>query len=273
MAGSAVPALRAYDDTINWPWLILMVCMITGGGILMWMHGRRDTETQRAADEQNEQTLRDSLAEKDREKEKERQSYEALVDEMTTGVFNLVLGLEETTPKGRLAEMRIVRKAVLGQVRTRLGPDATGVRANLFAVESVDPPVLGVDRWGYDGGNGLRSTRKFRPGDTTFDRAIEGEAHYVPDVAELPKNEKPGRGYKSFSTYPVASDDRLFGILTIDAPGAEDITPFDVKLLGFFAGVIALSFSSQQDCPYVPMGNLSVPCDTGTEGEEVGSHD
>lgn len=98
------------------------------------------------------------------------------------------------------------------------------------------------------------SDRKFRPGDPTYENAINKLQRYVPDIAELGAEEKPKRAYRTFATYPVSSDDALYGILTIDAPEPGDITELDVQLLGFFAAILSVTLVVDKDAAKISRG-------------------
>lgn len=178
---------------------------------------------------------------------KEQEAYREVIDEMNTTIYNLASALHASNKQEREVEFLGVRRSTLEIVRHLLGPQ-TGIKANLFTVESDNPPRLTAAKWGSAGGkNGETSSREFSPGDITYDNAFNQLARFVENVDMLPDKEKPLRDYKTFATHPVASEDYLYGILTIDASCPGDITELDVELLAFFAGIISATFNADRN--------------------------
>ncbi|WP_257203166.1 GAF domain-containing protein [Corynebacterium cystitidis] len=153
--------------------------------------------------------------------------------------------------------MEIVQKAVLQTVRNRLGPE-TGVRSCLFVVDHENTTQLKAWRLGEDGRLEPPSTRVFKAGDKTFDLAIAKLERFVEDVNELKDAaglQRPLR-YETFAAYPVSTDEKLYGILTIDAPQPGDIGGRDRALLGFFAAILTITFSAQKDSRAIPRDSV-----------------
>lgn len=203
---------------------------------------RRERENRLKRHEQDKiDTLRESL---------ENEFYD-IVDMMNVMVYQVVHGKMQTAPKALSGQMEVVQKSVLIMVGHFIGPKS-GVRANLFTPDGLQSKVLTAARWGFHGAN-TPSDRTFRPGDRTYDLAMNKLKHVVDDTKDLPESELSRNSpYRTFATYPVGNNDKLFGILTVDAPQPGDLSEFDINLLGFFAGILALTFEDQKDALSIP---------------------
>ncbi|KQB86233.1 GAF domain-containing protein [Corynebacterium lowii] len=259
MSLAAIPGafIRETDGHLDWWWLALTGLMIITGGTLTAMRMGREEKVQKKMDEETRRRLME-----------EGETYEFYLEQIGVAIYLLVNGLMATTPSSLKVQMEIVRKSILGLIRSYLGPETVGVRANLFIVDRVDPPRLVAWGWGHEGGSGTPSRRVFEPGDKTFDLALRKYERYEPDTAHLPMAERSHRGYGSFATYPVSSNDKLFGIVTIDAPRANDIQPLDVVLLGYYAGMLAITFSVVKDTPAIDRRLGCMMWGTGRDAEE-----
>lgn len=68
---------------------------------------------------------------------------------------------------------------------------------------------------------------------------------------EEAKHRVPPFDYETFATYPVSTDTKLFGILTIDAPKTGDINRRDRALLSFYAGLMTITFVVEKNAPSI----------------------
>lgn len=198
--------------------------------------------------------------------------YGDIIDTMNVAVYQVVHAKIATTPKTLTEQMLVVQTTVLSLVRSYLGPKS-GVRANLFTPDPQEPETLIAAPWGFQG-NTTPSERRFRQGDKSFDLAMIKREWLVKDTDDLPWEDRPEKGtYRTFATYPVGNNEGLFGILTVDAKNPGDLTDFDVVMLGFFAGILALTFEDQKGAPSIPRHPRGTLCknevtDHPLEGEE-----
>ncbi|GAC59358.1 GAF domain-containing protein [Gordonia sihwensis] len=129
-----------------------------------------------------------------------------------------------------------VRQGVVVAAATVVAPDAPAVRANLFRRASARLMTLDP---GCFYGRGDKSRRKFRPGDETWDAMMSLDYRLVTEV------EEPNRRYGSYITVPIASADTqegIHGVLTVDAPGSEDLSVDDLPFLELLANIAAVSY-------------------------------
>lgn len=233
--------ILAIESTV-WRVSLTLICLmlVVAAGVLSRLRGKREEKVEEVLSDRFEKLI-----------EQDQQAYAARIDEMNAAVFYLSSALSDLSKPTLKTELPIVRKSILGMVRHLLGPNG-GVQANLFTVESVDPPCLSAGKWGADGGTGQVSNRKFRPGDETYQNSINKLERFVYDIEELESEEVPNRKYRTYATYPVSTDEELFGILTIDAPNPGDITELDLQLLGFFAAILTTTYVVDKDALKIP---------------------
>ncbi|MDO5077714.1 hypothetical protein [Corynebacterium sp.] len=179
-------------------------------------------------------------------------ALESIVRELTQATQDVgdTLSVKDHT----LREIRLnnVRRSILAMVKDRLGP-GNGVRVNLFLVTNTDPVELRAASWAHDSRQSQRSNRVFTPADESLRLAMRlNEGRYESDTTELKGEEF---AYECFATMPVSSADKLYGLLTVDAPEADDIDHFEATvLLNQFASLLALTFISDAQALAVPVG-------------------
>jgi len=226
----------------SWKTILIVLSigiLLTGIVLSLLRHERENRLKEHESDKLEE--LRESL----------NSDFDEIVEMMNLMVYQVVHGKIQTAPKALSAQMDVVQKSVLTMVGHYLGP-RTSVRANLFTPDSSQPTVLTAARWGFHGGT-TPSDRTLGPGDPTYDMAMDKLERLVEDTNGLSEFElSRNSSYRTFATYPVSNNEKLFGILTVDAPQPGDLTDFDVKLLGFFAGILALTFEDQKDALFIP---------------------
>lgn len=202
--------------------------------------------------------------------EKERHTaqmvaLESIVRELTRATQDL--GDTFNVQDHAFHEMRLnnTRRTILSLVKDRLGP-GSGVRVNLFLVTNIDPIELRAATWGHDGRKSQRSNRIFTANDESLRLALHlNEGRYEPDTSEIPDEKF---NYECFATMPVSNADKLFGLLTVDAPEADDIDRFEATiLLNQFASLLALTFINDPQALSVPIG------DNATQLHSLSAHD
>lgn len=196
-------------------------------------------------------------------------AYRSIIDEMTLTSFMVSHGMTDLNKRPLASQMDIVRTSVLLTVRNRLGPD-DGVRACMFVVDPEHPDSLIAGKWGTNGRTDPPSTRRFRGGDKTFDLAIAKLPRFEKDVKKTEENASEPYRYQTFATYPISTDEKLYGILTIDAPSTGDIGERDLALLSFFASILTITFAIQKDSLAIPRSSYQKVCDNGGHHYEEG---
>ncbi|WP_257160452.1 GAF domain-containing protein [Corynebacterium cystitidis] len=257
LAGAFLSPIFTAQNFWTWILLALAVVLTSVAGFLTAVRNERENDlsesyTKRLKSEK--QALNDEQEEKLRRLDA---SYMALLEEMALSTFMVAGALKDMRKEALAHSMEIVQKAVLQTVRNRLGPE-TGVRSCLFVVDPENTTQLKAWRLGEDGRLEPPSTRVFKAGDKTFDLAIAKLERFVEDVNELKDAaglQRPLR-YETFAAYPVSTDEKLYGILTIDAPQPGDIGGRDRALLGFFAAILTITFSAQKDLRAIPRDSV-----------------
>lgn len=167
----------------------------------------------------------------------------------------------------KLRDMRLnnARRNILSMVKDRLGP-GTGVRVNLFLVTNIEPVELRASSWGHGGRQNQRSTRVFTIHDESLRLAMSlNEGRYEPDTSEISDETF---NYQCFATMPVSNADKLYGLLTVDAPEADDIDHFEATvLLNQFASLLALTFAKDPQALSVPIGENAAQMQSLLAGE------
>jgi len=138
----------------------------------------------------------------------------------------------------------LVRGAMLEMVHQRIGPPK-GVRVNLFTVVDIDQPRMEALSVAHAGRVDHKSTRVFTMADESMKIAVENnQGRFVRNVAEI--NEQVP--YGTFAVMPVSTENKLFGIITVDAPKPGDITQFEASVvLNLFAALFTLTFVRDQE--------------------------
>lgn len=210
------PLLVGFTISVPGWWKLVS---LTGGAIIWWaghLSGsearRQDKEELNSFDERLDQRLK------------------SLVDELRTalGSYARSLGKEHTR-----AQRKEILNSALGSLVTQAswvtGP-LVKTRANLFTIDCCDPLELRASSPASVGGNTKGSTRVFTEGDETLQAALDLEGRLVNNATEP--------AYRSYATAPVYADGRLYGILTADAPGPNDLSELDQLQLMFFGQVL-----------------------------------
>lgn len=107
------------------------------------------------------------------------------------------------------------RTSVLHAAAELVGSVDKGTRANIFKLVTT---ADGTEEMVPDGfwGRGDQSTRVFRPGMATFDRAKEGLGRFQPQTGGVDSDGKK-LPYETYLTYPIKEGaGRLYGVLTVD---------------------------------------------------------
>ncbi|GAA4789478.1 hypothetical protein CCANI_00500 [Corynebacterium canis] len=182
----------------------------------------------------------------------QKAAVESVLQELTQATQDVGDTLNVEDRKLREIRLNNARRNILSMVKDRLGP-GSGVRVNLFLVTNTDPVELRAASWGHDGRQNQRSNRVFTAADESLRLAMHlNEGRYESDTNEIKGEDF---AYECFATMPVSSADKLYGLLTVDAPEADDIDRFEATvLLNQFASLLALTFITDAHCLSVPVG-------------------
>jgi GAF domain-containing protein len=89
-------------------------------------------------------------------------------------------------------------------------------------------------------------------GNTRGDRAIalvkERKSLFVPDLDSDPPEDWEGSGsdYRTFISASIFAGERAYGMLTVDAPAADDLGENDVYLVLVLADLLAIAFAEAE---------------------------
>jgi len=173
------------------------------------------------------------------------ESYRYLIEEMAMSAFMVAGGMRDMSKQVLVHQMEQAQYAILKTVRNRLGPEQ-GVRSCMFVVDPEKPDQLKA--WINDGRLEPPSTRTFGRDDKTFQLAIAKLDRFVEDIETLEEENFPRPlRYRTFATWPISTDEKLYGILTIDAPEPGNIGERDRALLSYFAAILTVTFAVQKD--------------------------
>lgn len=173
------------------------------------------------------------------------ESYLYVIEEMAMSAFMVAGGLRDMTKQTLVHQMEQAQHAILKTVRNRLGPEQ-GVRSCMFVVDPDNPTQLKA--FINDGRLEPPSTRTFGKDDKTFQLAIAKLDRFEEDIEALEEENYPRPlRYRTFATWPISTDENLYGILTIDAPQPGDIGERDRALLSYFAAILTITFVVQKD--------------------------
>ncbi|MEZ2190123.1 GAF domain-containing protein [Corynebacterium sp. CCM 9204] len=178
--------------------------------------------------------------------EQDDKAFRWAMNELSGAILKTADGMSDMSEEPLRLQMESVRKLILNMIRQDLGP-TDGVRACLF---TVNPDRLSLSAWQEDGRTrGKLSDRVFQRGDKTFADSIKGINRFERDTLNTGVHEEYGNGYQTFATWPLLIRGTLYGILTIDAPAAGDITDHDVDMFRTFAAVMSLTFAVEKSAP------------------------
>lgn len=176
-----------------------------------------------------------------------------IIEEFACANLKVAEELTDLRKNALSQNMRRTRNVILEMVRFNLGP-SEGVRTCLFTPADNEYELQCSAQTGR---GDAPSRRRFKPGDPTFDAAINRDGRWVYDVnaedSGLVAGEKQSLGaYGNFATWPVSLDYELYGILTIDAKKPGDISGRDFDLLRAFASVLTLTLAVEPDARSIP---------------------
>ncbi|MBO0827973.1 MAG: GAF domain-containing protein [Streptosporangiales bacterium] len=129
---------------------------------------------------------------------------------------------------------------VLNAATEVLGPDRA--RACWFVLEDARPVQLRPETCvGRAGGEREAYVAGTRRGDDLLRMIEYDEDRFYPDVDEVPPigwDVTAPHDYKTFACVPVISGNIAYGMITLDAPEAGQLTRDDVRLLRLLAGML-----------------------------------
>jgi hypothetical protein len=197
---------------------------------------------------------------------KARREAEAAADDASALATSAVAAFEIALNDIFLPFSDILSKAVTADSASRAGVQAEAKRAVVnYAAKFIDASrvracffelsedAAGVKRLQcngvYEGRSGAPTTI-FRQGNPNhqhiFDQLDKGEVEYWPDLTQ---NRPPGsttRVYKAFISAPVATDARVYGLLTVDALEPGDITVRHEPFIRLFAQLLAVALKGNK---------------------------
>lgn len=215
-----------------------------------WIKRQRDHDKQQAAAELKAAKTQALNEFKDAEERWQQVYDEALEDHSVLAdqldpISRNVAGMADLDAAGRKdvfgrVAVQTVNAIMLAYLRI------LGLRAVIYEV-SDDDQSMNVVEWTSLGHRlqpnpFLRNTSR---GQKAFDLVKAGEALFVDDVANAPKDkwEGSGNGYNTFISCPITSPTSSYGLLTVDAVNTDDLTEQNVNDLRLVASILAPAFA------------------------------
>ncbi|MBI8999652.1 GAF domain-containing protein [Corynebacterium sp. CCM 9185] len=228
-------------------WMVISgaLSLIVGLGLIGLRSKQQKAEDRSRSDW--EEALREEMqSEVAKQIEQDDKAFRWAMNELSGAILKTADGMSDMSEEPLRLQMESVRKIILNMIRQDLGP-TDGVRACLF---TVNRDQSSLSAWQEDGRTrGKLSDRVFRRGDKTFEDSLKGINRFERDTLNTRVHEEYGSGYQTFATWPLLISGTLYGILTIDAPAAGDITDHDVDMFRTFAAVMSLTFAVEKSAP------------------------
>jgi transcriptional regulator with GAF, ATPase, and Fis domain len=209
-------------DIGDWVWVGVGTALVVGSGLLqVWL------DTMRKRGEVRE--------------EREAARFRVAIKDALQPLAILMAETADGSKKEREAALGQAAQQVVGALALLL-KDIDRRRAVVYALD----PAHRVMRSIAHAGRG-RAPRDFVAGtprgDTALRMLAEGEPVLVPDLAGWPHAwAAAGSEYTTFVAVPIVAGQVAFGMVTVDAPHAGDLTDTDMQLVVLFANLLAVVF-------------------------------
>ncbi|MEZ2121853.1 GAF domain-containing protein [Corynebacterium sp. CCM 9203] len=228
-------------------WMVILgVLSLFVGLALISLRSKQQKDLREKLSKQQKDLREEMQSEVAKQIEQDDKAFRWAMNELSGAILKTADGMSDMSEEPLRLQMESVRKIILNMIRQDLGP-TDGVRACLF---TVNPDRSSLSAWQEDGRTrGKLSDRVFRRGDKTFEDSLKGINRFERDTLNTRVHEEYGSGYQTFATWPLLIRGTLYGILTIDAPAAGDITDHDVDMFRTFAAVMSLTFAVEKSAP------------------------
>jgi transcriptional regulator with GAF, ATPase, and Fis domain len=206
----------------DWAWVAVGTALVVAAGLLqVWL----DTLRKRGEVREEEEATRFRVAIKDA-----LQPLAILMAETADG-----------SKKEREAALGQAAQQVVGALALLL-KEVDRRRAVVYALDPAHRLMRSIAHAGR--GAGPRDFVAGTPrGDTALQMLADGEPVLVADLAQWPKAWAAAGGeYSTFVAVPIVAGQVAFGMVTVDAPNAGDLTDTDMQLVVLFANLLAVVF-------------------------------
>mgnify|MGYP005991813821 CR=1 FL=1 len=154
------------------------------------------------------------------------------------------------TASERRAKIIQARTSILNATAELVGNVDKGTRANIFRLVTTEN---GSEEMVPDGfwGRGDQSTRVFRPGTATFDRAKSGLSRFRAQTHRRDTDTGEQLTYETYLTYPIREGaGKLYGVLTVDCLHEGELREdSDIARMSLLAAMLAMTFRAENVRP------------------------
>jgi len=178
-----------------------------------------------------------------------REDRQNLLGNQLTNLIQLVAeAIAQTDPIQRIQLTSAARGALINATASLVGRQASAgkVRANLFEW-SPDRRSMVLAAGGFSG-RGVRSDRRFGPGDRTYELTMVEQSRFVRSVKDELVGHEKHLPYETFLTYPVSiGRQRIHGVLTVDSLKTGDLdSDEDHPMMAILTALLAITYECQQ---------------------------
>lgn len=169
-------------------------------------------------------------------------SKRAILDDTVAPIIRFAAGMHQQTSKEKEASfMRVARQAIEAAL---LAIDTHGVRAVVYSVNKTSDGLYVVDQ----NSRGSRpDAGEFPPGDPStleiLEALAQNRSRFEPDNSDRPKREGRVIDYETYISAPIGTNTVAFGMLTVDALRAGDLTKQHINDVELIASSLAPAFA------------------------------
>lgn len=210
------------DDGSDWVWVIAGALVALLGGLIQVV---KEIGKARELDSASQEAQRLRIAMKD----------------ALQPVAELIADMPSKTPKDRQHAVTGVAQQAVSAL-TLLLKDVDRLRAVVYRLDDN-----GMSRIAYNGrGNTpkpfLKSTERGR---LACQMVADGRSHFEPDISKASSDGYKGSGndYETFISAAICTGDTGYGMVTVDAPNANDLVDTDRQIVCVVADLLAIAFA------------------------------
>lgn len=210
------------DNKADWAWVIVGALVALVGGLIQLAReiGKADE-----LDSASQEAKRLRIAMKD----------------ALQPVAELIADMPSKTPKDRTRALDAVAHQAVSAL-TLLLKDVDRLRAVVYQLDDEGMSYVAYHGRGNTPNPFHKTTERGR---LACEMVAEGRTHFEPDISKAPSDAYKGSGndYQTFISAAICTGDTGFGMLTVDAPNANDLVDTDRQIVCLVADLLAIAFA------------------------------
>jgi hypothetical protein len=213
---------QGLQDWKDWLWVIGGALLAVVAGLIQW---GREVGKGRELDSASQEAQRLRIAMKD----------------ALQPVAELIADLPAKTPKDRTRALAAVAQQSVSAL-TLLLKDVDRLRAVVYQLDDDGMSYMAYHGRGNTPNPFLKSTDRGR---LACQMVAEGANHFEPDISRASSEayKGTGNGYETYISAAICTGTTGYGMVTVDAPNANDLVDTDRQIVCLIADLLAVAFA------------------------------